>query len=79
MVPCSKCTWFTCYFKNNSGDFSESSILQETKLATTNSSLKSSNNIPVDYTLKKYVKRHPSKIPGLVTYTNFKTIVIKQN
>lgn len=65
--------------KNNSGDFSESSILQAAKLAATNSSLKSSNNIPVDYTLKKYVKRHPSKIPGLVTYTNFKTIVIKQN
>ncbi|WP_040553268.1 Rqc2 family fibronectin-binding protein, partial [Peptoniphilus indolicus] len=63
--------------RNNSGDFPESSILQAAKLAATNSSLKSSNNIPVDYTLKKYVKRHPSKIPGLVTYTNFKTIIIK--
>lgn len=65
--------------KNNGDEFSDEAILEAATLAATNSSLSSSNNIPVDYTLKKYVKRHPAKIPGLVTYTNFKTIIVKTN
>lgn len=35
------------------------------------------DKIPVDYTLIKYVKRHPSKALGMVVYTNQTTIFVK--
>lgn len=63
--------------KINESEFSEQSILEAAQIAAQNSSLKNSNNITVDYTLRKYVKRHPAKILGLVTYTDFNTIIIK--
>ena len=37
-------------------------------------SLSSPVKTEIDYTLKKYVKRHPSKKIGLVNYTNYKTL-----
>lgn len=33
----------------------------------------------IDYTLKKFVKRHPSKKIGLVVYTDFKTLTVMPN
>lgn len=33
----------------------------------------------IDYTLKKYVKRHPSKKSGLVIYTDYKTLTVVPN
>lgn len=62
--------------KNNNKDFTNNSLLTAAKLAAKYSSLSKSQNIPVDYTFKMYVKRHPAKKPGLVTYTNYKTINI---
>lgn len=62
--------------KNNNRDFTNNSLLTAAKLAAKYSSLSKSQNIPVDYTFKMYVKRHPAKKPGLVTYTNYKTINI---
>lgn len=35
---------------------------------------KYSSNVPVDYTLKKYVKKMPKAKPGMVIYTNYKTV-----
>lgn len=64
--------------KSSEKEFTEESINTAAKIAADNSSLKSSNNIPVDYVLKKYVKRHPSKIPGLVLYTDFQTLIVKK-
>ena len=62
--------------KNDNRDFTNNSLLTAAKLAAKYSSLSKSQNIPVDYTFKMYVKRHPVKKPGLVTYTNYKTINI---
>lgn len=60
--------------KNDNRDFSNSSMMTAAKLAAKYSSLSKSQNIPVDYTFKMNVKRHPAKKPGLVSYTNYKTI-----
>ncbi|RVU55204.1 Rqc2 family fibronectin-binding protein [Anaerosphaera multitolerans] len=62
--------------KEDGRDFSMKSIKEAAIIAAFNSSLKNSNNIEVDYTLKKNVKRHPAKMPGLVSYINYETIVI---
>lgn len=62
--------------KNDNRDFTNNSLLTAAKLAAKYSSLSKSQNIPVNYTFKMYVKRHPAKKPGLVTYTNYKTINI---
>lgn len=62
--------------KNDNREFTNNSLLTAAKLAAKYSSLSKSQNIPVDYTFKMYVKRHPAKKPGLVTYTNYKTINI---
>lgn len=62
--------------KNDNRDFTNNSLLTAAKLAAKYSSLSKSQNIAVDYTFKMYVKRHPAKKPGLVTYTNYKTINI---
>ena len=62
--------------KNDNRDFTNNSLLTAAKLAAKYSSLSKSQNIAVDYTFKMYVKRHPAKKPGLVTYTNYKTIII---
>ncbi|MDO5041258.1 MAG: NFACT RNA binding domain-containing protein [Peptoniphilus sp.] len=63
--------------RNDRSEFSQQSIEIAATIAAMNSSLKNSDNIAVDYCRKKFVKRHPSKIPGLVIYTNFETLNIK--
>ncbi len=60
--------------KNDNRDFSNSAMMTAAKLAAKYSSLSKSQNIAVDYTFKMNVKRHPAKKPGLVSYTNYKTI-----
>lgn len=57
-------------------EFSENAILTAAKLAAKYSSLKDSNNVSIDYTKKKFVKRHPLKVLGLAIYTDYKTINI---
>ena len=47
------------------------------KLAKENSKAKLSSNVPVDFTKAKFVKKSPGGKPGLVIYTNFKTIFVK--
>lgn len=47
------------------------------KLAKENSKAKLSSNVPVDYTLAKFVKKSPGAKPGLVIYTHYQTIFIK--
>lgn len=60
--------------KNDNRNFSNIAMMTAAKLAAKYSSLSKSQNIPVDYTFKMNVKRHPAKKPGLVSYTNYKTI-----
>lgn len=47
------------------------------KLAATHSKLKNSYTVEVDYTQAKNVKKIPGAKPGMVTYTNYKTILVK--
>lgn len=63
--------------KSSDNKFSDEAILTAAKLAAQNSKAKSENKVDVDYTFKKYVKKHPSGKPGLVNYTNFKTITVE--
>ena len=47
------------------------------ELAKENSKGKLSSNVPVDYCQAKFVKKSPGAKPGLVIYTNYKTIFVK--
>ena len=47
------------------------------KLARENSKASSSLNVPVDYCKIKFVKKIPGAKPGMVNYTNYKTIIVK--
>ncbi len=53
----------------------EDTILTCCRIAAFLSDAKFSPKVEVDYTLKKYVKKIPSSLPGLVTYTDYKTIL----
>ena len=46
-------------------------------LAKENSKASNSSNVPVDYCLARYVKKAPGSKPGMVIYTNYKTIHIR--
>ena len=47
------------------------------KLAKENSKAVNALNVPVDYCKIKFVKKAPGAKPGMVHYTNFKTIIVK--
>ncbi|ERM90752.1 RNA-binding protein [Caldanaerobacter subterraneus subsp. yonseiensis KB-1] len=62
--------------KTNNSEVPESTLVEAAKLAAKYSKAKYSSNVPVDYTLKKYVKKPPGSKPGFVIYTNHKTIYV---
>jgi len=47
------------------------------KLAKENSKASTSLNVSVDYCFAKHIKKQPGAKPGMVNYTNFKTIIVK--
>ncbi len=51
-------------------------LMKCAKLAKENSKGKMSSNVPVDYCKAKYVRKSPGAKPGLVIYTNYKTIIV---
>ena len=55
---------------------SEEITLEGAMLAAYHSSGKMSSHVPIDYTYKKYVKKVPNAKPGMVIYTNFKTLYV---
>ncbi len=57
-------------------EIDETSLLEAATLAAYYSSGKLSSHVPIDYTLKKNVKKIPNAKPGMVIYTNFKTIFV---
>ena len=57
------------------GDFKDS-LLYAAKLAAYFSKGRNHPQLPVDYTRRKYVKKSANAPAGLVTYTNFKTLII---
>ena len=62
----------------NNGDMPKLDILEKcASLAAYYSKAKFSSNVPVDYTLIKYVKKPNSSVPGYVIYTNQKTLYVQ--
>ncbi len=55
------------------GDVPESTMIQAATLAAWYSKGQHSSMVPIDYTLKRYVKKIPGGATGMVTYTNQKT------
>ncbi|MBQ1506893.1 MAG: NFACT family protein [Ruminococcus sp.] len=53
---------------------SETAITEAARLAAYHSKARNSSNVPVDYTLVKYVSKPNGAKPGMVIYTNNKTI-----
>lgn len=57
-------------------EFSKTAILEAARLAARFSKAKQSQNVPVDYTLVKYVKKPSGAAPGMVIYTDNKTVYV---
>ena len=57
-------------------DIPENVLIKCAELAKENSKAKLSSNVPVDYTLAKFVRKSPGAKPGLVIYTNHKTLFV---
>ncbi|MBE0068330.1 Rqc2 family fibronectin-binding protein [Thermoanaerobacterium thermosaccharolyticum] len=62
--------------KSKDRSIPDSTILEAAKLAAMHSKAKNSSNVPVDYTLRKYVKKPAGSKPGFVIYTNQKTLYV---
>ena len=62
--------------KTKSENIDETTLSEAANLAAYYSKGKLSSNVPVDYTLKKYVKKPSKARPGYVIYKNHKTIYI---
>lgn len=62
--------------KTEGKEIDDNTLYECAKLAVKNSKAKLSSNVPVDYTLVKFVKKPSSAKPGMVIYTNYKTIYI---
>jgi predicted ribosome quality control (RQC) complex YloA/Tae2 family protein len=63
--------------KNNGKDIDEEVIRFAAELAAGYSKGKNSGKVPVDYTKVKYVRKTKGLKPGLVLYSNYKTIYVK--
>ncbi len=59
----------------NGGEADEQTLNEAAALAAWFSQARESGKVPVDYALVKYVKKMPGGRPGMVTYTDYKTIV----
>lgn len=57
-------------------EFSKTAILEAAQLAAGYSKAKNSQNVPVDYTLVKFVKKPSGAAPGMVIYTDNKTVYV---
>ena len=55
---------------------SDEIIYEAAMLAAYHSSGKMSSHVAIDYTYKRYVKKVPNAKPGMVIYTNFKTLYV---
>ena len=60
-------------------EFSENTLLEAAKIAAYFSKARGSNQIPVDYTLIKHVKKPAGSKPGYVTYEQQKTIYVSSD
>lgn len=63
--------------KTNGRMIDDDTIYKCAKIAVKSSKAKHSSNVPVDYCYVKYVKKPSGSKPGMVVYTNYKTIFVK--
>ena len=61
---------------NGGKEVSEDTIIYAASLAALNSKAANSSNVPVDYVNIKFVKKPASAKPGMVIYTNNKTVFV---
>ncbi len=54
----------------------DSTILEAAKIAASNSKARGGTKIPVDYTKVRYVKKPNGAKPGMVIFTNNKTVLV---
>ena len=62
--------------KTNASDVPDQTIIEAATIAAYFSKAKQSSNVPVDYTLVKYVSKPNGAKPGMVIYTHNKTIYV---
>ena len=62
--------------RNRPAAVSPAAIQQAAEVVAARSEVKHSSLIPVDYTLKKYVRKPRKSAPGAVTYQNEKTVYV---
>lgn len=62
--------------KSNGTPLTEKTILEAAQLAAYHSKARSSSKVPVDYTMVKFVKKPAGAKPGMVIFTNNKTLYI---
>ena len=58
------------------GEYDDEVLYKAAQIAAYYSEARENDKVEVDYTLVKYVKKIPSSLPGQVTYTNYKTIIV---
>lgn len=63
-------------FTNGAGKVPDKTLLEAANLSAYFSKAKNSTNVPVDYTLKKFVKKPSGAKPGMVIYETNSTIYI---
>ena len=63
-----------CY--EHGREFTDDAILHAARLAAKYSKASESSKVPVDYTLIKYVKKPSGAAPGMVIYTDNKTVYV---
>ncbi len=63
----------------NQKEPSQETINRVASISAYYSKAKQSSNVPVDYTLVKYVKKLAKSKPGMVTYTNYQTVNVQPN
>ncbi len=62
--------------QNRPGSVSPAALQHAAELVAARSEVKHSSLVPVDYTLKKYVRKPRKSAPGSVTYQNEKTLYV---
>lgn len=62
---------------NGNTDVPDNILTKCAELAKENSKASNSSNVPVDFCLARYVKKASGSKPGMVIYTNYKTIYIR--
>lgn len=58
------------------GKFDDATLLKAARIAAFYSDAQQDAKVEIDYTLVKFVKKIPSALPGQVTYTGYKTIIV---